>query len=85
MLKLKSAKEKINLNEYHIHAIASLAEEQSRVLKYADMFAVFNQDGNICPFGFESHGLYCEGTRFLSHLIFRVNNRPPLLLSSTVK
>ena len=85
MPNLKLLKDNIGINEYHIHAISSLAEEQSRVLKYSDMFAVFNQDGNICPFGFESHGIYCDNTRFLSHFIFQINDKPPLLLSSTVK
>jgi glycogen debranching enzyme len=79
------AKDITKISEYHIHAITSLAEEQSRVLKYADMFAVFNQDGNICPFGFESHGIYFEGTRFVSHFILHINDSAPLLLSSTVK
>jgi glycogen debranching enzyme len=70
---------------YYIRANSSLAEERVNVLKDGDMFAVFNQDGNIRPFGFENHGLYFEGTRFLSRYVFQVDKKHPLLLSSTVR
>jgi len=72
-------------DEYYISANFSFMEEQVRVLKSGEMFAVFNQDGHIRPFGFESQGLYYEGTRFLSRLVFHIAGRHPLLLSSSIK
>ncbi len=72
-------------DQYYILVNASLAEEQDRVLKYGDMFAVFNYQGSIRPFGFENHGIFIEGTRFLSRQVMNTEGRNPLLLSSTVK
>ncbi|PYV18432.1 MAG: amylo-alpha-1,6-glucosidase, partial [Acidobacteria bacterium] len=53
------------------------------MLKHADAFAVFDRSGDLLPGGEE--GLYYQGTRFLSHLVLLVDDRRPLLLSSTVK
>lgn len=72
-------------DEYYISANFSFLEEQARVLKSGEMFAIFNQDGHISPFGFENQGLYFQGTRFLSRLVFHIAGRHPLLLSSSVK
>jgi glycogen debranching enzyme len=71
--------------EFEILINSSLAESQGRVLKHDETFAVFDRQGEIRPFGFESHGVYHEGTRHLSHLVMRVEGKKPLLLSSTVK
>src|SRR5262245_7517287 len=72
-------------NAYYIRASSSLVEEKTHVLKHNDMFAIFNQNGSIRTFGFENHGIYFEGTRFLSRLVMHINEKHPLLLSSTIK
>jgi glycogen debranching enzyme len=72
-------------NQFYILANSSLVEEQTRVLKSGDIFAVFNFQGNIRPLGFENHGIYYEGTRFLSRLIMSMEANNPLLLSSAIK
>ena len=72
-------------DKYYIRAGSSLAEEHTQVLKHGDMFAVFNQDGNIRPLGFENHGLYFEGARFLSRFVLTMDNKHPVVLSSAVK
>ena len=71
--------------EYYIKVNSSLFEEKLHVLKYGDAFAVLNQDGNIRPFGFENHGFYYKGTRYLSRLIFNINGLHPIFLSSAIK
>jgi len=72
-------------DQFYILANSSIADESSRVLKHADTFAVFDRHGDIRPLGFEEHGLYHEGTRYLSRLVLRVEGKSPLLLSSTVR
>ena len=72
-------------DKFYILATSSLADEQSRVLKHGDTFALFDRHGDIRPLGFEDHGLYHEGTRFLSRLVLRFEGKSPLLLSSLVK
>ncbi len=71
--------------QYYILANSSLADQQLRILKHGDTFAIFDRHGDIRPFGFEDHGLFHEGTRFLSRLKIRINDHSPLLLSSSVK
>src|SRR5687768_1892069 len=55
-----------------------------RVLKHGDTFAVFNPHGDLVPSGTSEHGLYHDGTRFLSRLELLLSGRQPLLLSSTI-
>lgn len=76
----------IRVNEqFYILASSSPADELRRVLKHGDSFAVFDHFGNIRPAGLGEQGLYHEGTRHLSQLELRIENRRPLLLSSTVR
>jgi glycogen debranching enzyme len=72
-------------DQFYILATSSRVDEQSRVLKHGDTFAVFDRYGNIRHIGMGEQGLYHEGTRYLSRLDLRVIDRRPLLLSSTVK
>ena len=72
-------------DQFYIQVNASLAEEQSRVLKYGEMFAIFNHNGDMRPLGFENQGIYFEGTRFLSRLVMNIEEKHPLSLSSSVK
>lgn len=72
-------------NRYYILASSSLADEVDRVLKHGETFAVFDRYGDITPVGVGEHGLYHEGTRFLSTLLLGFGEDRPLLLSSNVK
>ncbi len=69
----------------YVLATSSYADDRTRVLKYADTFAVFDRYGNIQSLAAGEHGLYHEGTRFLSNYELRLNERQPILLNSTVK
>ena len=70
---------------FYIVATSPLADEQTRVLKHSDTFAVFDHYGDLTPTGLGEEGLYHEGTRFLSCLVLVLGKNRPLLLSSTVK
>jgi glycogen debranching enzyme len=60
-------------------------EERIRVLKYGQMFAVFDRYGNIRASGLGEHGFYYKGTRYLSRLGISLGDSPPLFLSSGVR
>ena len=70
---------------FPILATEPRADEQTRVLKHGESFAVFDRYGAIAPAGLGELGLYHEGTRFLSRLEVFLEERRPLLLSSTVR
>ena len=72
-------------DEFYILATDSSAEESKRVLKDGETFAVFDLYGDIQPNGPCQEGLYHEGTRFLSHLLFKLGHTRPFLLNSTVQ
>lgn len=72
-------------DKFYIVADSSLADEQTRILKYAETFGIFNSHGDIRPLGFENHGIFHEGTRFVSRWDVKINGKSPLLLSSNVK
>jgi len=71
---------------YQVLATTAPADEHDRVLKFGDTFIVMNRRGDIRPIGLGEEGLYCHGTRFLSH--YELSLAPferPLLLSSNIK
>jgi glycogen debranching enzyme len=70
---------------FYILAASPQADEQSRVLKQGDTFAVFDHYGDVKPSGLAEEGLYNEGTRYLSRLLLLLAGERPLFLSSTVK
>jgi glycogen debranching enzyme len=70
---------------FYILAQSPSADEQTRVLKDGDTFAVFDRYGDVKPVGLGEEGLYHEGTRYLSALVLGLGKTRPLLLSSTVK
>ncbi|HSQ91443.1 MAG TPA: amylo-alpha-1,6-glucosidase [Nitrospiraceae bacterium] len=72
-------------DQYQIVASSSLTEDHNEVLKQGDTFGLFDRYGDIHSLRTGSHGLYHEGTRFLSHFVLTLNGERPLLLSSTVK
>jgi glycogen debranching enzyme len=71
--------------QYYIAARSSPAEDRTRVLKYGEMFAVFDRHGDIEPLGLGEQGIYFQETRFVSELALCVWGSRPLLLSSTVR
>src|SRR5438874_12391663 len=72
-------------DQFYILATASRASERTAVLKHDDTFAVFDYSGDIGALGTGEHGLYHEGTRYLSRFRLRLNGHRPLLLSARVK
>ncbi len=70
---------------FYIATESSPADDRTRVLKYGDMFAVFDRYGDIETSGLKEQGMFFQGTRFLSQLEFQLANVRPLLLSSTIK
>ena len=72
-------------DRYYILATSPRVNDQSRVLKHNDTFAVFDRVGDIRPIGMAGEGLYYAGTRHLNHLALDINGKRPLLLSSTVR
>ncbi|HEY1380835.1 MAG TPA: glycogen debranching N-terminal domain-containing protein, partial [Gemmataceae bacterium] len=69
---------------YYILAATPVADEQRRVLKQGDTFAVFDHFGDVRPAGLGEEGLFHEGTRFLSCLLLTLGRQRPMFLSSTV-
>jgi glycogen debranching enzyme len=72
-------------DEYYVRASSALADDRTRVLKFGDTFAVFNRYGDIEPLGTSQFGLFHAETRHLSRFTLRLNQRQPLLLSSTIR
>lgn len=72
-------------DQYYILSSSSLADERIMVLKYGDAFAVFDRFGDIHPIGSGAQGIFFEGTRFVSKLELLIENKRPLLLSSSLK
>ena len=70
---------------FYISTTAPPADERNQVLKYGQMFAVFDRFGDIEAGGLGEEGIFYDGTRFLSELALYVGEQRPLLLSSTVR
>src|SRR5207249_10611774 len=70
---------------FYIVAPSPMADEQNRVLKHGETFAVFDHHGDIRSAGLGEEGLYHEGTRFLYASMLRLGKGRPLFLSSTVQ
>ena len=71
-------------DQCHIVASSSLTHDDIEVLNQGDTFALFDRYGDIHSHRTGSHGLYHEGTRFLSRFELSLNGQRPLLLSSTL-
>jgi glycogen debranching enzyme len=71
--------------EFYIPATASLQERRPRTLKHGDTFGVFDHYGDIVAGEGSPEGLYHCDTRYLSGLQLLINERRPMLLSSTVQ
>jgi glycogen debranching enzyme len=72
-------------NKYFISVNSTYADNRIKVLNHADTFGIFDRWGDIKQIGEEVQGIYHQGMRFLSNLELRINDKRPLLLSSSVK
>jgi glycogen debranching enzyme len=72
-------------DQYYILATSSRVDQQPRVLKHGDTFAVLDRSGNIQQIGLGEQGIFHAGTRHLSGLEMRLMDRRMLFLSSTVR
>jgi glycogen debranching enzyme len=70
---------------FYIPATSSLLERRPRTLKHGDTFGLFDHYGDIVPYEGSPEGLYHCDTRFLSGFELLIDDRRPLLLSSTVQ
>ena len=70
---------------YYILATGVTADENDRVLKQAESFAIFDRFGDIKPVGLGEEGLFHGGTRYLSDFRMRIGGERPLLLGSTAR
>ena len=68
-----------------VPGVVSLAASSRRTLKHGDTFALFDEYGDVLALDHSPTGLFHHDTRFLSHLRFRLEGHPPLVLSSTVQ
>src|SRR5262249_52778021 len=71
-------------DQFYIQAGSKFLDDRTKVIKHDETFALFDRYGDIQIAGTGEQGLYHEGTRFLSHLSFRIWGRRPLLLSSSI-
>jgi glycogen debranching enzyme len=71
--------------QFYILATSPRAEENARVLKHGETFAVFDHFGDLRPVGMGEEGIYHEGTRHLTRFGLWIDRHRPLLLSSTVR
>ncbi len=71
--------------DFHILTTNLLNTARTRVLKHSNLFAVFDEVGDIMSWGTGAHGLYMDDMRHLSKLELRLWGQKPILLSSTVK
>ena len=72
-------------DEYYVRASSALADDRTRVLKSGDTFAVFNRYGDIEDLGASQFGLFHAESRHLSRFTLRLNQKQPMLLSSTIR
>lgn len=69
---------------YHIEATESLVERVLRTLKHDDLFAVFDQQGNLQSGPSGPDGIYYRDTRYLSHFHLKLGGVEPLQLGSVL-
>ena len=70
-------------DQFEIVAETEKPAAPSRVLKHGDTFSVFNHRGDMRPSEPGEHGLFHDGTRYLSRFELMLGGQRPLLLSST--
>ena len=68
--------------EVAIETASAIVEVAPYVLKHGDSFVIIDRRGNIRPVRARDHGLFRDGTRFLSHLLVTTGDQLPVLLGS---
>ncbi|MCD6041136.1 MAG: amylo-alpha,6-glucosidase, partial [Burkholderiales bacterium] len=68
-----------------VPGVVSLAASSRRTLKHGDTFAMFDEFGDVLEAEHSPAGLFHHDTRHLSRLLFTLEGRRPLMLSSTVQ
>ena len=71
--------------KFHIPADAVNYDDRIKVLNHSDTFAIFDRWGDVHPYAKKAHGIFHQGTRFINRLELRINQKKPLLLSSSIK
>jgi glycogen debranching enzyme len=70
---------------WYVLATSSRAGDPARVLKHGETFALFDRFGDMPRASTGEHGLYHQGTRFLSRHELRIAGQRPVLLNSVVR
>ena len=79
-----SDEERRAADEFYIVATDTSHDERTRVLKQDETFAVCDRYGDLVTEGLGQHGLYHQGTRFLSRYRLALYQHRPMLLGSTI-
>src|SRR5581483_12166797 len=77
--------DEVSTQQYYIATKSAPPDDRTRVLKYGNMFAVFDRYGDVEATGLGEEGMFYDGTRFLSELALFIGYSRPLLLSSTIR
>jgi glycogen debranching enzyme len=72
-------------NAFAVSASSSLSELNPLVLKHDNAFGVFDSEGDAVSAPGGTEGLYYCDTRHLSHFVITLNDRRPIVLSSTLR
>ncbi len=72
-------------DRWYVLATSSREGDPVRVLKFGESFALFDRFGDMPRAGSGEHGLYYQGTRFLSRYELRLNGQRPILLHSSAR
>jgi glycogen debranching enzyme len=72
-------------NAFAVSASVSLSELKPLVLKYGNAFGVFDSKGDAISTPGGTEGVYYRDTRHLSHFAITLNERRPIVLSSTLR
>jgi glycogen debranching enzyme len=72
-------------NAFAVSASVSLSELKPLVLKHGNAFGVFDSKGDAISTPGGTEGVYYRDTRHLSHFAITLNERRPIVLSSTLR
>src|SRR5579885_870203 len=73
------------ISSYTIQARSAIQDRWPNILKYGDMFALFDHYGDIPDAGTTPGGIFFNDTRHISLLKLFLNGQQPLLLSSEIE
>jgi glycogen debranching enzyme len=74
----------LGASQYAILSASGALDDRTLVLAHGDTFGVFDRRGELRPGVASRHGVFFDGTRFLSGLLLTLHGRLPLLLSSGI-